>query len=182
MSFRQSTLFILRLSARPFSGLVVRRLLILWLYLICTSRLASELWWCLFLQGVFQHFGYLLSLDSQPLSNMDSLKGSDIGGSIDLFYSSEILVFCRPNLWGLIVVRSSGGFFGIFLYLFFLFSSGNLQIYRKYCLATASDVPGSLVPAFCYVRLVTKKLSGDFSLALRRAYSYGHISSFSVRK
>ena len=65
--------------------------------LMCPSRLASALWWYLVLPGVFQHLRYLLALASQPFSNMNSFKGSDIGGSVDFFCPSVLLVFHRPN-------------------------------------------------------------------------------------
>ena len=46
---------------------------------------------------MFQHLGYLLDLDSQPLSNIKSLGGSDLGGSVDFFCPSVLLVFQHPN-------------------------------------------------------------------------------------
>ena len=85
----------------------------------------------------------------------------------------RVLVYC-PIVWR--------GYGGLLLFPMYLFISGILRCSRKYCLATASDVPRSLVPAFCYYCLVMKKISRDFFLALRQDYSGGHIYSFSVRK
>ena len=53
----------------------------------------------------------------------------------------------------------------------YLFILVNLLISRKECLANSIDVPGSLVPAICHFRLVTKKVSWGFILDLQRAYS-----------
>ena len=39
----------------------------------------------------------MLALASQPLSNLDSLEGSDIEGSVDFFCPSELLMIHRPN-------------------------------------------------------------------------------------
>ena len=104
---------------------------------MCPSRLVYAFWWCLVLPGVFQHLGYLLALASQTFSNMDSLKGSNLGGSVDLFCPSVLLMFhppnyseiycCCPLVWWLcrdILVPSS------------LFISGNLQNSQNYYLVT----------------------------------------------
>ena len=53
----------------------------------------------------------------------------------------------------------------------YLFILVNLLIYRKECLATSRDLPGSLVPAICHFHLVTKKVSWGFFLDLQQAYS-----------
>ena len=85
---------------RPFYGLVVRRLLLLWLTWCVHHGWLCALWWCLFLQGVFQHLVYLLVLASQSLSNVDSIEGYNLEGSVDLFCLSELLMIHRPNSLG----------------------------------------------------------------------------------
>ena len=39
----------------------------------------------------------MLELASQPFSNMDSLGGSDLGGSVNLFCPSVLIMFHHPN-------------------------------------------------------------------------------------
>ena len=82
------------------------------------------------------------------------------------FVRSNILAFHCPISLGFsalvagifVVFRSSSGFNGLSILSFFRV----LGYYPKFSdsyLETASNVPGSLVPAFCYSRLVTKKVS-----------------------
>ena len=105
--------------------------------LMCPSWLASALWRCLVLQGIFQHLGYLLALDSQPLSSMDSLEESDLENFVDFFCTSELLVIYRPKSSEVSLMSAQlAVFVQLFLSLFSLFSSANLQNFRKVCLAT----------------------------------------------
>ena len=74
-----STWFILRLSERPLSGLEVRRLLLLYLYLMCPSRLASSLnGFFLFLKGVFQAPWIFYCSGSSAVYYLESPKGSNL--------------------------------------------------------------------------------------------------------
>ena len=114
---------------------------------------------------------------------MDSLKGSIIKGIL-LFVLSEQAAQFSPSkfLGGLVIVRSSGGFWRDSLVPSTLFILVIIRSSWKEYLATASDFPGSLVLAFYYFRIMVKKVSWDFFLALLWAYFFFRISSFSVRK
>ena len=79
--------------------------------LMCPSQLALwPFWLCLFLQGVIQHLGYLLALVYQPLSNVESIKGSDLEGSVDLFSERYARDSLSEFLGGFVDFRSTGGF------------------------------------------------------------------------
>ena len=56
------------------------------------SEAASPPWWFL-----FQKLVYLIALAYKLLSNVESLEGSDLEGSVDFFCLSGLLVIHRPN-------------------------------------------------------------------------------------
>ena len=116
--------------------------------LMCSQRLDYALWCCLVLQDVFQHLGYLLALAYKPLSNLDSLEGSNMRGSFDSFLGVRCSSFTTLIPWRYRCCLLVWRFWWALLVPSSLFILVNFRIYRKECLATASNVPGSLVPAF----------------------------------
>ena len=146
ITFRLYKCFVLCLAVRPFLGLVSRRILLLHVYLVFPSRLDSALWCCLVLQGEFQHLVYFIALDYHPFSNMESIKGLDLWGSINFSVRASCSRFTTQIPWisflllpYFSVVRSSGGFVGLLLVILFpvlgdsLELSGGMSYHCKGC-------------------------------------------------
>ena len=185
-----STSFLLYLSERPFVWLVSRRLLLLKCLPTLWCGWILTYWVSLVLQGVFQT-PWIFSCGSfSDVSDLEKFKGSALGGSFGVFCPSELLAFHRPNssevsalVVGLFIVSAClEEFFGSVLVPCSLFIAGILRSFCMDCLATASDVPGSIVPAFYWHRLLVKKVSQDFLPFSPTDYFNSRLSSFSVMR
>ena len=95
-------------------------------------------------------------------------RGVRSWGSFGVFCSRELLSFHHPNSSEVsalfasifVVFWSSGGFLSVYcLSLCSLFIADILWSSCMDWFATTKDIPGILVPAFCYHHLVTKKVS-----------------------
>ena len=110
---------------------------------------------------------------------MDSLEESDLENFVDFFCTSELLVIYRPKSSEVSLMSAQlAVFVQLFLSLFSLFSSANLQNFRKVCLATEGMSQEVLyLPSVIFVSWQRRSL-GMASLLSRRAYSADRLSSF----
>ena len=98
---------------------------------------------------------------------MENIKGSAIGGSFEVFGPSELLAFHRSNFLVVsalatepfVVSARLEEFFRDLLVSCYLFIEGIIKSSWMEFLATARNVPGSLVLAFWYYCLMMKKVS-----------------------
>ena len=95
-------------------------------------------------------------------------RGPILSISVDFFCTSELFLIYRPNSSEVsLLYAQTGGFFGISLSLVPLFLSvKKIEIISYGQTWDWIDVPGSLVPAFGYFRLVTNKVSWDGLITL----------------
>ena len=130
---------------------------LLWLYL--------TYWVSLVLQGVSKTPWIFARAIFSDVSNLYSLERSALGISFDALYLSDLLVFHWPNYLEVSALVSS--FLSLSSRLAILSGSclslcsllfGILQSYHIYCLATASNIPGSLVLDLCWYCLMKKKV------------------------
>ena len=77
--------------------LVVKGLLLLYVYPPSGGAGFCPIGFLWFYKGVFQTPWIFSCAGFSAVSNFDSLKGSALGGSFDVFCPSELLVFYRPN-------------------------------------------------------------------------------------
>ena len=109
----------------------------------------------------------MLALASQPLSNLDSLEGSDLEGSVNFFCPSELLMIHRPNSLEVSLVSARlADLFRALLVPMFPVLVGESTKFLEGLPCKKSNFPGSLVPALGYFHLVTKKVSWDGFLTL----------------
>ena len=89
-----STLFFLRLSERPFSGLVARRILLLYVVPDVYHRWLLPIGFLYFYYVYSKHLVYLLALASQPCP-IWAVSRDPLWGSFNVFCPIELLEFRR---------------------------------------------------------------------------------------
>ena len=178
----QSTLFILRFSVRPFSGLLASRLLLLWL-----TWCEHHGWFLPFVNAYF-YKAYSKTLDVflrwlLSLCPMRTVSWDPIFGFPTIFFCpSEMLMIHRPNSSEVLLLSarlaallgSSCSYFPCYPRLISKIL-GRTSLRMKGC-------PRKSFPCLRLFSSVMKKVYWYGFLALRRAYSDGRLSSFSMRK
>ena len=125
-------------------------------------QLASAPMFFLVLQGIFQTPLIFACAGFSAMSDPDNLEGSAFGVFFDVFCSSKMLAFHLPVSLGVSAILVASAYLEEFCWDFLVpCSLSTVAIIQSSCMGcfvTASDVPGSLFPDFCYHRLVTKKV------------------------
>ena len=165
-----STIFVLRLSALPFTGLAAMRLLLLYYLPALWRGWLLHYLVSLALQDIFQAPWIFACFVFSAVSYLDNLEESALGGSLEVFCLSELLAFHRPITSGISALVTGiffvscclSGFCRDILFPCYLFIAGILQSYPMDFLVTERNVSGILVPDFCYHCFVMKNISRDF--------------------